>query len=85
MSELSIPNPSYTPPVLETLSDFSLPGMVSSDVGFSMAETSCCFWAISSCLNSSWVLASRSFCLKEMSENMVAKVRLTSMAVLVLF
>lgn len=57
----------------------------SSMTGFSLIIESCCRWKTSSCLNSSCVLASRSFCLKEMSENIVENVLPSSIAVLVLF
>lgn len=57
----------------------------SSMTGFSLIIESCCRWKTSSCLNSSCVLASRSFCLKEISENIVENVLPSSIAVLVLF
>lgn len=57
----------------------------SSTTGLSVAKESCFLRWTSSCLNSSWVLVSRSFCLKEMSENIVANVLPSSIAVLVLF
>lgn len=57
----------------------------SSVTGLSLITESCCRWLTSTCLNSSSVFVSRSFCLKEMPENIVANVLPTSMAVLVLF
>ncbi|TNN73018.1 hypothetical protein EYF80_016688 [Liparis tanakae] len=65
--------------------DFPLRGSessTSSTADFSVTTASCWRWLTSSCLNSSWVLASRSFCLKEMSENIEANVLPSSTAVL---
>ncbi len=71
---------------LQTLSGLLQCGSVSSSSeGFWMAVESRCLWITSSCLKSSWVFVSRSFCLNEMSENKVANVRPSSMAVFVLF